>query len=198
MSGDVLLRKPPTNGINLQDLPDELVPQTIAEPLNLAPGYVVQTTQSLMSVNGSTVAASSPVVLDGEGYYEVDVGDVTGAATRYPICIVDPTRLAAALAPPLAGQPRAFRRLADSLAAAYPHGRVLPFVQDQSHQIDATVDRAVYLQIRARPRGGSYAPATTVLAKRAGTWRSSGFNLPYGACELRLAVVLADPGTVLT
>lgn len=171
---------------------------SVAEPINLAPGYLIASSKTYASVNGTPgFSVSDGVVLDDEGYYEVDIFNDDGVATRHPICIVDASRLAAAIASPAALQPDAFHRSSTILAAAYPHGRVVPFVRDRSLAADVATDRAVYLEIRSRPIGGSYATLTHALAKRGGTWPSGAFNLAYGRNDLRLALTVSPADTVL-
>lgn len=187
---DVVMGPPP---------PPDLSVVRVEAPINLAPGYVVQTTRSFVAVNGGpSFEAASTVTLDDEGYYEIDVGDEDGLATRHPVCIVDAAALTAAIESPAAIQTTAFKRLAEVLAPAYPRGKVVPLVQDRSQALDAHVDRAVLLEVRARTLGGTYSAIANVLARGAGTWRSGAFNVPRGQIDLRLAVVISPSDTVLS
>jgi hypothetical protein len=172
----------------------------IGPSYNLRPGYVVRTTRNWVSIDGTPYRpAGDEPVLDVEGYYEIDIADVTGGlATRFSICIVDSAKLKVGMRSPHSDEPFAFRALASSLAQAYPAGRVTASSDALDSVADVTSNRAVNVEIRKLSSDGTYVKLGEALARRAGTWRSRPFALDTTVSDLKLAVVFAPQDLVLS
>jgi hypothetical protein len=174
-------------------------PEGVGQVLNLRPGYVVRTSRNFASVNGTPYrpAGDQPVLSD-VGYYEVDVADIVGGPfTRFPLCIVDSTKIKVGMRAPTSDEPQAFRTMSASLSTAYPSGKVAAGSIAFDFSATVSVSNAVLLEIRKLDVDGTYAKVGEALAKGGGAWKSRPFALNAAVADLKLAIVFSPQDTVL-